>query len=279
MNIAEFAFCSEFIRACDDGWHLGWHESHGGNMSYRLTAEEQTAVEPQLNRQRPWIPLEVAVPELGGETILITGSGKCFRDIRVRPEECLGLIDLNESGTQYRQVWGFDGNKGRPTSEMPAHLMNLAVKKRVTGGEHRVIYHAHPANIISLSFVLPLSDLVFTRELWEMEPECAMSFPAGLGVIPWMVPGQKEISVLCGELMEKYDVILWAQHGLFCSAATASDALGLMHTVEKAADMLVKCRSMSPYKRNTASVQDFRDMAEAFHLALPERFLYEKPEE
>lgn len=276
MNLLDTEFLREFVRACDDGWHLGWHESHGGNMSYRLTDEERAAVLSELDFSRPWIPLGVCAPELTGDILLLTGSGKCFRDIRFKPEVCLGMIEIGADGTAYRPVWGFDGNRGRPTSETPAHVMNLAVKKRVTNGRHRVIYHAHPANIISLSFVLPLSDEVFTRELWEMEPECAMTFPSGLGVIPWMVPGQKEIAEQSGKLMERYDVILWAQHGLFCSAETASDALGLMNTVEKAAEMLVKCLSMSPIRRQAASVQNFRDMADAFHLNLPERFLYEK---
>ena len=39
------------------------------------------------------------------------------------------------------------------------------VKMIATGGKHRVIYHAHTTNIIALTFVLPLEDKVFTREL------------------------------------------------------------------------------------------------------------------
>ena len=41
MNLLDTEFLREFVRACDDGWHMGWHESHGGNMSYRLTDEEK----------------------------------------------------------------------------------------------------------------------------------------------------------------------------------------------------------------------------------------------
>ncbi|HPR77916.1 MAG TPA: class II aldolase/adducin family protein [Candidatus Limiplasma sp.] len=173
----------------------------------------------------PWISLGVCAPELAGD-MLLTGSGKCFRDIRFKPEVCLGLLEIGANGTACRPDWGFDRNRGHPASGTSAHVMNLAVKKRVTDSLHRVIYHVQPANIISLSFVLPLPDEVFTRELWEMEPERAMTFPSGLGVIPWMVPGQKEIAERSEKLMERYDVILWAQHGLFCSAETASDALG-----------------------------------------------------
>ena len=41
MNLLDTEFLREFVRACDDGWHMGWHESHGGNMRYRLTDEEK----------------------------------------------------------------------------------------------------------------------------------------------------------------------------------------------------------------------------------------------
>ena len=45
--------------------------------------------------------------------------------------------------------------------------MNHEVKKKLTNGKHRVIYHAHTTNTIALTFVLPLDDKIFTRELWE----------------------------------------------------------------------------------------------------------------
>lgn len=54
--------------------------------------------------------------------------------------------------------------------------MNHEVKKGVTNGAHRVIYHAHTTNVIALTFVLPLEDKVFTRELWEMATECRLYF-------------------------------------------------------------------------------------------------------
>ena len=71
-------------------------------------------------------------------------------------------------------------------------LMNHEVKKGVTNGAHRVIYHAHTTNVIALTFVLPLEDKVFTRELWEMATECPVVFPSGIGVVGWMVPGGRE---------------------------------------------------------------------------------------
>ena len=72
-----------------------------------------------------------------------------------------------------------------------------------SGGKHRVIYHAHPANTIDLTF-------------------------------------------------------------------------GLMHTVEKSAEILVKVRSMQPAKRQTITPDDFRRLARDFGVNLPEQFLFEK---
>ena len=66
---------------------------------------------------------------------------------------------------------------------LPTHLMNHEVKKKLTNGRHRVIYHAHTTNTIALTFVLPLDDKVFTRELWESATECPVVFPDGVGVV------------------------------------------------------------------------------------------------
>ena len=121
------------------------------------------------------------------------------------------IIELDEKGENYRILWGLV-NGGRPTSELPSHLMNHEVKKGVTN-----VYHAHTTNVIALTFVLPLEDKVFTRELWEMATECPVVFPSGIGVVGWMVPGGREIAVATSALMKEYDVAIWAHHGMFCS--------------------------------------------------------------
>jgi len=155
---------------------------------------------------------------------------------------------------------------------LASHLMNHEVKKEATGDLHRVILHSHPANLIALTFVLPLDDAVFTRELWEMPTECPIVFPEGVGVVPWMVPGGREIAVETSRLMKQYNVAVWAHHGAFCSGRDFDEAFGLMHTVEKAAEILVKVLSMGG-KRQTITADNFMKLAEAFDVTLPERFL------
>ena len=274
MNILDTAFVKGFMRMADDGWQQGWHERNGGNLSYRIRREEVDLIRDQL-LPRSWQEIGTEVPALAGEYFLVTGSGKYFRNVLPFPEESICIIQLDETGTKYRICWGLTKG-GRPTSELPSHLMNHEVKKRITNGKYRVIYHAHPANIIALTFVLPLEDEVFTRELWEMATECPVVFPDGVGVVGWMVPGGEEIAIATSKLMEKYDAAIWAHHGIFCAGEGAHTTFGLMHTIEKSAQILVKVLSMSDSKRQTITPDNFRELAKAFKVELPERFLYEK---
>jgi len=258
----------------NDGWEQGWHERNGGNLSYRVKPEEAEAVKENFKAGK-WQEIGTLVPKLGGEYFLVTGSGKYFRNVAIKPEDSLCMIELDDKGENYRIVWGLV-NGGRPTSELPSHLMNHEVKKELTEGRYRVIYHAHPANVIALTFVLPLKDEVFTRELWEMATECPVVFPDGIGVVPWMVPGGREIAVETSKLMREYDVAIWAHHGMFAAGEDFDLTFGLMHTVEKAAEILVKMLSMRPDKLQTITPEDFRNLARDFKVTLPEKFLYEK---
>lgn len=274
MKVLDAEFVQGFIRMANDGWEQGWHERNGGNLSYRIRSEEVEAVKEDFE-PKEWQPIGTSVPKLAKEYFLVTGSGKYFRNVIIKPEDSICIIELDEKGENYRIVWGLV-NGGRPTSELPSHLMNHEVKMIATGGKHRVIYHAHTTNIIALTFVLPLEDKVFTRELWEMATECPVVFPEGVGVVPWMVPGGRDIAVATSELMKKYNLAIWAHHGMFASGEDFDLTFGLMYTAEKSAEILVKMLSMQPNKRQTITPDNFRDLAKAFNVILPEEFLYEK---
>ncbi len=274
MKFLDAEFVQGFIRMADDGWKQGWHERNGGNLSYRVKDEEVLSVKESL-KPGPWMPAGTSVSALAGQYFLVTGSGKFMRNVSLKPEDSICMIQLDETGENYRIVWGL-ANGGRPTSELPSHLMNHEVKMAATNGRYRVIYHAHTTNVIALTFVLPLKDEVFTRELWEMATECPVVFPGGIGVVPWMVPGGREIAAATSELMKTYDVAIWAHHGMFAAGEDFDLTFGLMHTVEKSAEILVKMLSMRPDKLQTITPKNFRDLAADFKVTLPERFLYEK---
>lgn len=275
MNILDTTFAQGFIRVCNDGFNQNWHERNGGNLSYRLKNEEVDQIRDSLSHNSEWQPVGTSVPALGGEYFMVSGSGKFMRNMILDAEANACIIELDKTGENYRICWGLKAG-GRPTSELPTHLMNHEVKALATDGRYRVIYHAHPANIIALTFVLPLTDEAFTRELWEMATECPVVFPSGVGVVGWMVPGGRDIAVATSKLMKDYDAAVWAHHGLFCAGEDFDLTFGLMHTIEKSAEILVKVMSIRPDKRQTITPDDFRDLAKDFHVSLPEKFLYEK---
>ena len=70
-----------------------------------------------------------------------------------------------------------------------------------------------------------------------MMTECPIIFPEGIGVVEWMVPGGREIAVATSRLMETYNAVIWAHHGMFCSGVDFDSTFGLMHTIEKSAEM------------------------------------------
>lgn len=271
MKVLEAKFVKEFINLCDNGFKKGWHERNGGNLSYRIKDEEIESIKENLNENSIYQNIGTSVPSLKNEYFLVTGSGKFMMNVKEYPESNICIIKLNEDGSKFKIVWGLiDG--GRPTSELPSHLMNLEVVKKRTNGKFRIVYHCHATNVIALTFVLPLKDKVFTRELWEMATECPVVFPEGVGVVPWMVPGGKEIAVATSKLMEKYNVAIWAHHGLFVTGETFDLTFGLADTVEKSAEILVKVISMNGglIKRQTITTQDFIDLGKAFHVCLNE---------
>jgi len=271
MNVTDAKFVKDFIRITDSGFKKGWHERNGGNFSYRIKSEEIDSIRSALHPAEIFTPTDVSLPNLAGEYFLVTGSGKHMRNVILCPEDNIAIVFIDQKGENYSIVWGL-ANGGKPTSEFPTHLMNHSIKKELTHGKYRVIYHSHPANIIALTFVLPLEDKAFTRAMWEMMTECPIIFPKGIGVVPWMVPGGKDIAIATGKLMKKYDVAIWAHHGIFCAGEDFDNTFGLMDTVEKSVEICVKVIAMGG-KKQTIPIQGFKDLAKDFNIDLAEEFL------
>ena len=151
--------------------------------------------------------------------------------------------------------------------------MNHSVRKEVTDGKSRVIYHAHPANIIALTYVLPLTAKDFSRALWKSATECPVVFPCGVGVVPWMVPGGAEIAKATSEVMKHYSAAVWAHHGLFCAGNDFDETFGLMHTIEKAAEIYVRVLSTGKPILQTITDDGLRSIARDFGVTLNKEFL------
>jgi rhamnulose-1-phosphate aldolase len=264
----------DFTKLCSDGYAQGWHERNGGNLSYRMRDAEVEEIRDLLDENAEWREIGTEVPDLKNEYFMMTGSGKYFRNVELDFEDNIAIIRVSEDGSRYKIVYGLV-NGGRPTSELPTHLMNLEVLKQ-RDPEMRVVYHCHPANTIALTFLLPCNDEIFTREIWEMMTECPIIFPKGIGTVEWMVPGGREIAVKTCEIMKTKDVAVWFHHGMFVCGHTFDEAFGLMHAVEKAAEILIKVMSVTDKKLQTITPEGFREIEPAFGIKLEESCLYEK---
>ena len=274
MAITDIEVMQHYIRMCGDGWDQGWHERNGGNLTYRMRPEEVEQCRPYFKAiPGQWVSMGVQADNLRGEFFISTGSGKYFRNVPLTPQDNICIVEINEAGDAWRIVWGLEKG-GRPTSEFPSHFLNHSVRKEATGGACRVIYHAHPANLIAMTYILPLTARDFTRALWKSATECPVVFPGGVGVVPWMVPGGSDIALATSQLMKEYDAAVWAHHGLFVSGPDFDTTFGLMHTIEKAAQIYILALSAGQGRiLQTIEDDDLRAIAKDFGVTLREEFL------
>ena len=274
MAITDIEVMQHYIRMCGDGWDQGWHERNGGNLTYRMRPEEVEQCRPYFKAiPGQWVNMGVQADNLRGEFFISTGSGKYFRNVPLAHQDNICIVEINAAGDAWRIVWGLEKG-GRPTREVPSHFLNHSVRKEATGGACRVIYHAHPANLIAMTYILPLTARDFTRALWKSATECPVVFPGGVGVVPWMVPGGRDIALATSERMKEYDAAVWAHHGLFASGPDFDTTFGLMHTIEKAAQIYILALSAGQGRiLQTIEDDDLRAIAKDFGVTLREEFL------
>lgn len=245
VAVEQLGFVKHFARTCQDGWEQGWHEANGGNLSYRMTeADASSARSFFYDNPSSWVPMDVQDECLKDQYFLVTASGCQFRNVARDIGGNAGIIETNTVGSAWRVVWGFkDG--GMPTSEISSHMTAHAVRSGATGGTMRVVYHCHAPNVTAMGATMEDggSSREFTRALWKTMTECIMAFPDGIGVVAPSVPGSAELAAATSELMREHAAVVWAQHGLVCTADGFDEAFGLAHSVEKAAGMYLSARA------------------------------------
>lgn len=277
MKVTDTKFVQDYIAMAMHGDALSWHERNGGNFTYWLQDDEVRSIKEELTVSNEWLAIGTSVPYLANQYFLISGTGQFFHNMQKDPTHIIGIIQIDETGEKYQILWGLEAG-GKPTSELPTHLMNMEVKAKQTKDANRVIYHCHCPNIIALTFILPLESEVFTRELWEIMTECPVIFPEGVGVVEWMVPGGKQIAIKTSQEMKEhgYNAVIWAHHGMFCSGTDFDQTFGLMHTIEKAAEIWLKVHSVVKVPRQSIPLQGLKDVGQAFGVKLNDSALYEK---
>ena len=267
-HFLESPYVVEMVRNIAAMYAHGWDERNGGNISMLLTDREvRDYVDPD-NVLRT-IPTGFTEPSLEGRYFLVTGTGKYFRNIPYDPADGLGLIRMTDAGRQAELLWGFtDG--GRFTSEMPAHMMSHAARLQADP-DNRIVMHCHPDNLLAMTYVHDLDERAFTRTLWQMETECIVVFPEGVGVLPWMLCGTNEIGEATAEKMQSRRLVIWAQHGIYGAGKDLDEAFGLIETAEKAAGIYMKIAHLP--LRQTITDEGLHQLEERFGVKAREGYL------
>ena len=230
MDMLNNPLIQELIRTSATIYAHGWAERNGGNISMLLDGD-LSDITPIKS-----FPISFTPPDLIGDCIVITGSGKYLKNVSLDPESNLGILRIAEDRAEL--LWGFrDGS--RPSSELASHLFSHSIRRRADP-MHRVVTHTHATNLVAMTFIHPLNDRAFTKSLWSMCTECMMFFPDGVSVLPWMPCGTDEIGRETAEKMRDSRIVVWAHHGVFGSGTSPDDALGLIEVAEKAAELYMK---------------------------------------
>ena len=214
----------------------GWDERNGGNVSFIIDEVEAKKIAPSLQELRE-IKYKYDFASLVGKYLLVTGSGKYFKNAKKEPEKTIGLLKVKDKNT-LSLLWGYSDG-GTPTSELPTHLQSHTARLAVSNN-HRVVMHCHPTNIIAMTHICPLTDNFFTETLWKMQTESIVVFPEGVSVLPWMVCGGEEIGNATAAKMKDFRSVIWSHHGLFCTGTDLDETFGLVETIEKAAEIYMK---------------------------------------
>ncbi len=267
-DIFKAPFLTEYTKMISNMYRMGWDERNGGNVSY-LLKEEEVEEYLDLDKVVRTLPLGFDAKELVGRYILVTGTGKYFKNVECDPENNVAILRIAKDGKTAELLWGLkDG--GGPTSETPAHLMSHIARLKVDP-ENRVILHTHPTNLIAMTHVHELDTKSFTHTLWEMMTECIVVFPDGVEVLPWMLCGTNTIGEATAEKMATARVVVWSLHGIYGAGKTIDEAFGLVETVEKAAQLYMMTAAIG--RKNTIQDSELRELCGLFKLTPRAGFL------
>lgn len=235
----------------------GWAEAFAGNISVWLTQEQKNQL-TLAKHHSSWIALPDSVPTMAEQFLAISASGAMMRDLGNHVEKHIGIIELDSEGKAYRIVAGYE-NSAKPTSELITHLKVLSSRQ----DNQRVVVHTHATSLIALSLALKGDSESFSKKLWSVSAEAMYFYPDGVAVCPWAIAGSVDLGNLSAQLAEQHRLILWPAHGVLALGTDLNNALGLIETADKAAEIYLQLLSMNHFD-NVLNEQQLQELADAF---------------
>jgi rhamnulose-1-phosphate aldolase len=176
------------------------------------------------------IELPEAVPELAGQSFMISGSGRRLREIILDPVANMGFVTVNEGGRTGKLYASPRRLFARLTTEFNSHLAVHRDQVCATGTNFHAVIHAQPLHLTYLSHIERYQNEEYlNRHLLRWQPEMIVQLPEGLGYIPFLVPGSPQLMAATVASLRAHRVVVWGKHGVMArsdqSVKRASDRI------------------------------------------------------
>ncbi len=162
-------------------------------------------------------PIELPVPaaHLAGHTVIVTGSGRRLRDLARDPISSVGAVVIAGDGAT-AALWTAPTRLfERLTSEWNSHLAVHEDTVARTGTSFHAVVHAQPPHLTYLSHVPEYQDeAFFNSRVMRWEPETIVQLPAGIGILPFMLPGSDTLMAANVESLRTHRIDVWSKHGV-----------------------------------------------------------------
>ena len=242
-------------------WQNGWAERNGGNITVNITEYADDAIKamPAISDV---IQIGVTLPALKGQYFYCKGTGKRMRDLARWPMDNGSVIRILDDCASYVII---ADNAVMPTSELPSHL-TVHAHQIETGSGYKATVHTHPIELVAMSHNRAmLGKDVLTKILWSMIPETKAFCPLGLGIVPYELPGSKQLADATLRELEDYDVVMWEKHGVFAKGLDVMDAFDQIDVLSKSAKIYINARCMG-FEPEGMSDALLKEMSVAFNL-------------
>lgn len=198
-----------------------------GNISVYLKGEIRP--DPGFNREEEYA-LPIAVPELAGGSLLVTGSGRRLGAIAGAPHVNLCLAHFRSGGRTVRLFTAAACRPLRPTVELNSHLAVHRSRACAEDLEIHAVVHAQPRFLVFLSHIPRYQNADFlSRQILCWQPESLVNFPQGIGYVPFLPPASPELMEATVEALGANALTVWAKHGVLARSS---------HSVEHACDLI-----------------------------------------
>jgi ribulose-5-phosphate 4-epimerase/fuculose-1-phosphate aldolase len=168
-----------------------WAESFFGNISILLKRRDF------CDRVRESYPVEIDPSFLQGRILIVTRTLSTMKDVLNSPQEALGIY------VPGKRALNLIMGKGPPTSEITSHLMAYQM------GNGSVVLHCHMDSLTDASLI--------TKD--------RSSLPSGIGWVDKLEPGSIQLAETTGREMQKFDMVLWKDHGPICTGKDLTHCL------------------------------------------------------